>query len=85
LVSSDDVVCDPQPVVELIAASDVADSAGTLQLGDYRLIFSGAVPEDTLKTGMLVYGDEVLKIIKYEPFAFDQTVAAWQVTARAVN
>lgn len=80
-----ETVLNPQPVVQLYTVDEIANSGGFLQLGDYQLLIAGSVNEDVLRTNQIVYGTEVLKIVKYVPIAFDQTVVAWEVTARAIK
>lgn len=84
-VSSTDVVVDPQPAVELIAAEEVAAAKSLLQLGDYRLTFAGTLTENTLKNSEILYGTDVLKVIRYDPIAIDGTVVAWSVIARVAK
>jgi hypothetical protein len=83
-VTSTDVVVDPQPSVEILRTDEIADSSGFLQMGDYKILFAGTVAESTFKTNMIIYGDEVLKVVQYIPIALDKTVVAWEVMARAV-
>lgn len=85
MVATTTTVLDPQPVIEVYSVDQIAHSDGLLQMGDYRVIMSGAVTEDTIKNSLIVYGDEVLKIVKYVPAAFDQTVVVWDITARAIK
>lgn len=80
-----DEVVDPQPVVELVTQEDVALSGALLQLGDYRILFDGAVLETTLQTCDIMLGPTLLKIISYVPVIYDNTVVAWQVVARTVK
>jgi hypothetical protein len=84
-VTTTDTVCDPQPVVTLLDADIVAHSGGIYQVGDYELMFAGDIPEATLKSRLIVYGDEVLKIVKMDPVAMNGIVAVWKVTARTVK
>lgn len=84
-LNTTDVVCDPQPVVELLKPEDVASAAGILQLGDYSVLFDGGVPESTLKTHEILYGTDVLKIISYDPVVFAGVVVAWKVLARTAK
>lgn len=80
-----DTLCDPQPTLELLDATIVGNSGGLYQLGDYSLMFSGSVSEATIRTSLIVYGDEVLKIIKMDPVAMNGVVVVWQVTARSIK
>jgi hypothetical protein len=78
-----DEVCDPQPAVDILPTDAIATSSGLLQLGDFKLTFSGDVPEAYFATKMLMYGDQVLHIVKRDPVAIYGTIVAWEVIARA--
>lgn len=84
-VTSSDTAADPQPAVELINASEIAVSGNFYQMGDYKFIFAGSIEESTWQTSLIIYGTEVLKIVKYDPQVIYGTVAAWEVVARAVK
>jgi hypothetical protein len=80
-----DTLVEPQPVVEYVKEEEVAGGMGLIQLGDYRFTFDGKVTETTLKTAQILYGTDVLKILSFQPAAFDSVTAAWQVLARTVK
>jgi hypothetical protein len=84
-VTFTDTVADPQPAVSLVSAEEVGASGGFYQLGDYKLIFSGTTPETSLRTSLLLYGDEVLKVTRINPMAVSGLVVAWEVMARSVK
>jgi hypothetical protein len=83
--SNSDTELDPQPAVTLVDAWDIANSGGLLLLGDYKLTLAGTVEEATLRGSLIVYGEDVLKMISYKPSVLDGTVVAWEVVARAVK
>jgi hypothetical protein len=84
-VANSDTEASPQPAVQTLSTDEIATSGGLLMQGDYRMIFSGAELEETLKTSLIVYGEEVLRIVKYTPAAIFGTVAAWDVIARSIK
>lgn len=80
-----DTVSDPQPAAELVRAEDIAGSGGLLQPGDWSFTFSGAIPEETLRTSSLLFGTEVLNIVQISPYALNGIVVAWGVIARTAT
>lgn len=80
-----DELVSPPPVVELLRPDEVASSGSLLQLGDYRFTFAGQLPETTLKTAQILYGDDVLRILSYEPIVYQGLVIAWVVLARTLS
>lgn len=84
-VSTTDTVVDPQPVVSLAEAQVIANSGGLYQLGDYEILFSGTIAETTLRNRLVVYGDEVLRIIHIEPVVFGGVVVVWRVMTRTAK
>ncbi len=80
-----DTLCDPQPVIEVISGEEIAGSGGLLQPGDFRILFDGTVPEATLRNRQLLYGDEVLDIVRPIPVPLGGIAVAWQVIARTVK
>lgn len=77
-----DTVVDPQPVVDLIKPEDVAAAGNLLQLGDYKILFDGNVTEAQIRSQEILYGNDVLKVVSYEPIVFDNTIVGWDVIAR---
>lgn len=84
-VTTTDTVADPQPAVELLDADVISNSNGLYQVGDYRFFFSGAIPEATLRNRLIVYGDEILKVIRFDPVSLGGVVVVWEVTARTIK
>jgi hypothetical protein len=84
-VSSSDTLAEPQPAVDLMTTHEIAVSGNFFQMGDYKMIFAGTIEESTWQTNLIVYGEEVLKIVRYDPQTIYGTVAAWEVVARAVK
>jgi hypothetical protein len=84
-VTVSDALVDPQPAVELLSAEQIAASGGLYQAGDYGLVFDGSIAESTFQTKQLVYGSDVLAIVRYEPAVINGTVVAWTITARSVK
>lgn len=82
---TNDVAIDPQPAVETLSVEEVASGGALLQLGDYRFVFSGTVPEAQIKTSNIVYGSDILKIVSYKPAVLFGTVIAWEVIARTIK
>lgn len=84
-ITNVDTPVSPQPAVSLVSEDEVAASGGLTQLGDYIMIFSGGEPESTFQSRLILYGDDVLKVERYEPFALDGKVVGWRVLARAIQ
>lgn len=84
-VIAEDMVLDPQPTVSLVQPQTVGVSGGLYQLGDYQLTVSSNVTEDDLKTSFILYGDDQLKIVHFDPVTFGGVVVAWNVMARSVR
>ena len=84
-VSTTDTVVDPQPTVSLADAQTIANSGGLYQLGDYEMLFAGTIPEATLKNRLVVYGDEVLRIVNIDPVVFGGVVVVWKVMTRTAK
>lgn len=82
----EEITLDPQPTVTMLDAEEVATSGGIYMFGDYKLTISGSVAESVLRTHQILYGDEVLQIVKYRPAGVIQSVVvAWSVIARTVK
>lgn len=84
-ITNIDTLVAPPPVVDYIKEEEVAGGAGLIQLGDYRILFAGSVPETTLQVSFILYGTDVLKILSYQPAVLGGVVAVWQVLARTVK
>ena len=80
-----DTVCDPQPDVSLLTADVIANSGGLYQVGDYSITFSGDTLESDLRNSLVVYGDDVLKIVKIDSSVLNGIVCVWRVTARSIR
>jgi len=72
----------PPPAVRQVTAAEIQTSGGLLQPGDYRFIFGGSVDRDTLKHGQLLYGDDVLQIVRIDPSVYQGIAVAVRVIAR---
>jgi hypothetical protein len=83
--SNSDTELDPQPAVTMVDSWEIANSGGLLQLGDYKFTMAGTVEEATLRGSLVVYGEDVLKVISYKPSVINGTVVAWEVLARTVK
>lgn len=89
--TEEDTVVEPQPVVTVVTNlfghhATMLGAAGVLaQMGDYLIIFSGGIDEDIIKSSVIVYGDEILKMIAIEPVAMSGIVVIWKIVARAVK
>lgn len=77
-----DIELDTPPAEETVSAEDVANSNGLVIAGDLRLTIAGDVDKETLRTHLMVRGDDVYRIVDYRPFAIDRTVVGWQVIVR---
>lgn len=76
----------PQPAVEELDGDAINTSGGLYKFGDQRFTFSGNLSESLLKTHQILYGDEVLQIVRYKPEGVvGGVVIAWQVVARTVK
>jgi hypothetical protein len=85
-VTTSDAEIDPPPAEELIAAEEIANSAGLFIAGDYRLTMSGDVAETSLKNCLLVRGSDLCKIVSYKPAGvIGAVVVAWEVIARVTK
>jgi len=78
-------VVTPVPAVETVTAEEVNSSGGLLQPSDYRLTFDGTIAEANFRTKQLVYGDEVLNIVHFEPYTLRGVIVAWGVIGRTVR
>ena len=77
-----DMPVTPPPAVRQVTADEIQTSGGLLQPGDYRFIFGGSTDQDKLKHGQLLYGEDVLQIVRIEPSVYQGIVVALKVTAR---
>lgn len=84
-VATTDVDIDPQPSVEYVKVEDIATSGGKLMAGDLRMVFAGDIPESRWRETQILYGTEVLKVVRYDPVPFKGVVAAWVVIARTLT
>jgi hypothetical protein len=75
----------PQPAAQLLAAEEIMSSGGLLMPGDWKFIFAGDTPESELRTRQILFGDEVLNIVRVEPYALGGVVVGWGVIARTVR
>lgn len=75
----------PQPAAEMVKAEEITGDSGLIQPGDWRFIFSGDTSEDDLRTKQLLFGDEVLNIIRIEPFALGGVIVGWSAIARTTQ
>ena len=72
----------PPPAVRQVTAAEIQTSAGLLQPGDYRFIFAGSIDRDTLKHGQVLYGEDVLQVVRVDPSVYQGIVVAVKVIAR---
>ena len=84
-VQTTDVVLDPQPIVNYADAEMVAQSNGLYRIGDYELTLSGTVTEEQLKSSVILYGEEQLKIVSLDRAIMTGVVVVWKLVARTVT
>jgi hypothetical protein len=77
-----DTALDPPPAVSLVEHHMVRVSGSLFQQGDYQFIISGDYTESRLRNSLIVYGDDLMKIIHIEPYAMTGVVVVWRVIAR---
>ena len=80
-----DTEMDPPPAVRQVTAEEVATSGGLYQAGDYRFICAGSISREALRNSHLLYGDQVLRIVRMDESVIDGTVVSWTVTARTMD
>lgn len=73
---------DPQPAVMQVSAEDISRLGAKVQPGDWEFIFDGTIPESEFQAKQILYGDEVLHIVQYEPYPMNGIVVAWSVIGR---
>jgi len=72
----------PPPAVRQVTAAEIQTSGGLLQPGDYRFIFAGSIDRDKLKHGQVLYGEDVLQVVRVDPSVYQGIVVAVKVIAR---
>lgn len=77
-----DMPVTPPPAVRQVTAAEIQTSGGLLQPGDYRFIFAGSIDQNTLKHGQILYGEDVLQVVRIEPSVYQEVVVAVRVIAR---
>lgn len=82
-VEAADTLIETPPVARQVTFDEVQTSGGLYQPGDYRFVFDGSVDEHALLTSLIVYGDEVLQVVRVDRSVFGGVVVAWRVTARS--
>ncbi len=84
-VTNTDTAIVPQPAVSQVTAEEIAGGSGLIQPGDWKFIFDSQVPEATLRNRLILFGDEVLQIVRIKPYPFQGAPVAWSVIARTVT
>lgn len=83
--SKSDTLVDPTPAVRQVSSGEIATSGGLYQPGDYRFVFAGSIPRETLRNCQIVYGTQVLQVMRIDESVLDGVVVAWTVMARSVE
>lgn len=84
-VTTTDTDIDPQPAAQMVTSETIAGSGGLLLPGDWEFTFDGTINETNFRTKQILFGDEVLNIVHYEPYALQGITVGYTVIARTVT
>lgn len=84
-VATTDTLLEPRPVLTVVSLEDVQGSSGALMMGDMVFTTSNSLSNDLIKTGSIVYGTAVCRIIKIMPIIYDGVTVGTDIYVRRVN